>query len=102
MTDIVPFLAYFVAFNFEALGNLSGLKLPGIAELYRLLAAASFVHARHWQRHHTSPYAVEPSFPSDIDAQPCPIVGLARSAVRARLVFIDRPTVCTIGTAHLI
>ena len=47
MTDIVPFLAYFVAFNFEALGKLSGLKLWASRGCIVLLAAASmFMHGR--------------------------------------------------------
>jgi len=68
MTDIVPFLVYFVAFNFEALGPLSGLKRLASWSCIALLAAASFVmhgigatsyEPYHWNR-----------IPSDIDAEP--------------------------------
>ena len=43
MTDVVPFLAYFVAFNFEALGKLSGWKLRASSSCIVLLATASII-----------------------------------------------------------
>jgi len=43
MTDVVPFLAFFVAFNFEALGKLSGWRLWASRSCIVLLATASMI-----------------------------------------------------------
>ena len=68
MTDIVPFLAYFVAFNFEALSTLSGLRLWMARSCIVLLAAISVVmhgigavstESYQWNR-----------VPTDVDAEP--------------------------------
>jgi hypothetical protein len=68
MTDVVPFLAYFVAFNFEALGKLSGLKLWASRGCIVLLAAASmFIHGRGATSNRPHQWN---AVPSDIDHNP--------------------------------
>jgi hypothetical protein len=68
MTDIVPFLMYFVAFNFEALGALSGLRLWAARSCIVVLAAASMII------HGIGALSTEPyqwnHMPTDIDAEP--------------------------------
>ena len=68
MTDVVPFLAYFVAFNFDALGKLSGLKLWLSRSCIAVLAAASIVlhapAALSWPPHMWN------VVPNDIDKNP--------------------------------
>ncbi len=68
MTDVVPFLAYFVAFNFEALGKLTGLRLRAARSCIILLAAVSIA------MHGIAAASIEPirwnHIPTDIDAEP--------------------------------
>lgn len=47
MTDVVPFLCYFVAFNLETMGTMSKIKRRALVGCFVLLAVASvFVHGR--------------------------------------------------------
>ena len=98
MTDIVPFLAYFVAFNLEALRKVSGRKRWASLELHRVAGCRQHDPARPWRDILRPQYLERRS--ERHRPKPCPVVGLARSPVRARLVVIDRPTVCTIGMAR--
>jgi hypothetical protein len=68
MTDIVPFLAYFVAFNFEALRKLEGFELWASRSCIAVLAAASIVfHAAGGLS--SAPYRWN-AVPDDIDKNP--------------------------------
>jgi hypothetical protein len=68
MTDIVPFLTYFVAFNFEALRKLAGLKLWALRSGIVLLAAVSLI------MHGRGATSLEPYYwnvvPDQIDSDP--------------------------------
>jgi hypothetical protein len=68
MTDVVPFLAYFVAFNFEALRKLSGLRLWASRSCVVLLAAASVI------LHGIGAISNQPhrwnAAPTDVDTEP--------------------------------
>jgi hypothetical protein len=68
MTDIVPCLTYFVAFNFEALNTLSGLRLWMARSCIVLLAAISVV------MHGIGAVSTEPyqwnHTPTNVDAEP--------------------------------
>jgi hypothetical protein len=68
MTDIVPFLAYFVAFNFEALRKMSGWKLWASRSCIALLAAASVILHGHGATSY-APHMWNVS-PNDIDKNP--------------------------------
>ena len=68
MTDIVPFLVYFVAFNFEALGKLTGLRLWASRSCIVLLAAASMILHGHGATS-SVPYQWN-VIPNNIDREP--------------------------------